>query len=103
MVGTYAYVGCYTTPDRDGRGKGIEVFEMDPQSGTWTHVQRLGDVGNPSWLTLDRSQQHLYSVHGGNGFSRVSAFARDPSDGTLTLLHSQACGSPNAVAISISP
>jgi 6-phosphogluconolactonase (cycloisomerase 2 family) len=98
----YAYVGCYTTPDRDGRGKGIEVFEMDPQSGAWTHVQRVGDVGNPSWLTLDQSQQHLYSVHGGNGFSQVSAFSRDAASGTLTLLNSQECGSPNPVAISIS-
>jgi 6-phosphogluconolactonase len=102
-VGTYAYVGCYTTPDRDGRGKGIDVYRMDPASGAWTHVQLVGDVGNPSWLTLDRSQQHLYCVHGGNTFSSVSAFSIDQSNGTLTLLNSQPCGSPNPVAISISP
>ena len=103
IVAMYAYVGCYTTPDRDGRGNGINVYEMDPQSGAWTHVQLLDGIGNPSWLTVDQSQQHLYSVHGGNGFTQVSAYAIDPSSGKLTPLGSQQCGSPNPVAISISP
>jgi 6-phosphogluconolactonase (cycloisomerase 2 family) len=102
-VAPYAYVGCYTTPDRDGRGRGINVYQMDPQSGAWTHLQLLGDVDNPSWLTLDPGQRHLYSVHGGNGFSSVSAFAIDRSSGRLSHLNSQPCGSPNPVAISISP
>ncbi|HEX3246840.1 MAG TPA: lactonase family protein [Chloroflexota bacterium] len=99
----YAYVGCYTTADRDGRGKGIEVFEMDPDSGAWTHVQRVEDVVNPSWLTLDARQEHLYSVHGGNDFTAVSAFSRDSASGKLTKLNSQDCGSANPVAISILP
>ena len=99
----YAYVGCYTTPDRDGRGEGIEVFEMDRESGAWTHVQRVGDVVNPSLLTLDASQEHLYSVHGGNEFTTVSAFSRDAASGKLTKLNAQECGSPNPVAISILP
>jgi 6-phosphogluconolactonase len=29
----YAFVGCYTTPDRDGRGTGIGVYQMDPATG----------------------------------------------------------------------
>lgn len=99
----YAYVGCYTTPDRDGTGKGINVYQMDATSGAWTHVQLVEDVGNPSWLTLDRSQQHLYSVSGGDTFSQVSAFDRDPATGRLTYRNSQECGSPNPVAISILP
>ena len=32
----FAYVGCYTTPDRDGRGDGLNVYRMDPASGQWT-------------------------------------------------------------------
>jgi 6-phosphogluconolactonase (cycloisomerase 2 family) len=103
IVATYAYVGCYTTPDRNGRGKGIEVFEMDRDSGTWTHVQRVVDVVNPSWLTLDASQEHLYCVHGGNELTSVSAFSRDVASGKLTKLNSQECGSANPVAISILP
>jgi 6-phosphogluconolactonase (cycloisomerase 2 family) len=102
-VGSYAYVGCYTTPDRDGRGKGINVYEMDPTSGAWTHVQLVEEAGNPSWLTFDQSQQHLYSVSGGNTFSQISAFAVDQASGKLTYLNSQECGSPNPVAVSIFP
>jgi 6-phosphogluconolactonase (cycloisomerase 2 family) len=102
-VATYAYVGCYTTPDRHGRGQGIEVFEMDRDSGAWTHVQRVDDVVNPSWLTLDASQEHLYCVHGGNDLTTVSAFSRDVTSGKLTKLNSQECGSANPVAISILP
>jgi 6-phosphogluconolactonase len=103
IVATYAYVGCYTTPDRNGRGKGIEVFEMDRDSGAWTHAQRLEDVVNPSWLTLDASQEHLYSVHGGDSLTSISAFSRDAASGKLTKLNSQECGSANPVAISILP
>ena len=98
----YAYVGCYTTPDRDGKGNGINVYEMDPATGAWTHVQLVEDVGNPSWLTLNQSQSHLYAVSGGDHFTVVSALARDKATGTLTYLNSQDCGSPNPVAISIS-
>ena len=25
----FAYVGCYTTPDRDGRGDGIRVYRLN--------------------------------------------------------------------------
>jgi len=102
-VAAYAYVGCYTTPDRDGRGKGITVYQMDPASGAWSQVALVEGIGNPSWLTLDQSQGHLYSVSGGDTFSVVSAFAVDRATGALTYLNSQECGSPNPVAISISP
>jgi 6-phosphogluconolactonase len=102
-VGSYAYVGCYTTPDRDGRGNGINAYRMDTETGAWTHIQLLEGIGNPSWLTLHPSQPRLYSVHGGNFFSEVSAYAIDPATGQLSPLGSQPCGSPNPVAISISP
>lgn len=99
----YAYVGCYTTPDRDGRGKGINVYEMDPESGAWTHVQLLDGMNNPSWLALGPTGDRLYSVHGGDYCNEVSAYAIDPSSGKLTPLGAQECGSPNPVAISIFP
>jgi len=102
-VARFAYVGCYTTSDRDGKGNGINVYEMDPATGAWTHVQLVGDAGNPSWLTLDQSQRHLYTVHGGNTFSQISAYDVDQATGRLTYINSQECGSPNPVAVSISP
>ena len=32
----FAYVGCYTTPDRGGRGAGIGIYRVDQESGDWT-------------------------------------------------------------------
>jgi len=101
--GYFAYVGCYTTPDRDGRGEGIGVYRMDPASGAWTHLQLLRDVPNPSFLALDSRQRFLYCVHGGNDYSQVSAFAIDPASGELTPLGSQPCGGPNPVGLSVGP
>jgi len=99
----FAYVGCYTTPDRDGRGDGINVYRMDPASGAWTHVQLLADVPNPSFLALDARQRSLYCVHGGDHFSQVSAFAIDRLTGRLTLLGSQPSGGANPVALAVDP
>ena len=43
----FAYVGCYTTPDRDGRGDGIRVYRLND----------AGDIGQrsitfPAWKIL---------------------------------------------------
>src|SRR5690348_9805758 len=72
----FAYVGGYTTPDRDGRGNGINVFQIDPVSGRWSHVQQVGGLENPSLFTMSRDGTRLYSVHGAR--TLVSAFAVDP-------------------------
>src|SRR6516225_7322277 len=58
----FAYVGAFTTPERKGHGGGINVYRVDPTSGAWTHEQLL-EIVNPSFLTLDRAQRFLYSVH----------------------------------------
>ena len=47
----FAYVGCYTTKERNGRGEGINVYRIDDATGAWTHVQLLRDLVNPSWRT----------------------------------------------------
>jgi len=103
IVGTFAYVGCYTTPDRDGHGAGITVFDVDPETGAWTNGRLAARESNPSFLTLDPTQRHLYCVHGGDDFSRVSAFAIDPDAGALQALGTQPCGGPNPVALSVCP
>lgn len=99
----FAYVGCYTTPDRDGRGEGIGVYRMDSDSGTWTPVQVLGGVPNPSFLALDSRHRFLYCVHGGDDYAAVSAFAVDAASGELTPLNSEPCGGPNPVGLSVGP
>jgi 6-phosphogluconolactonase len=69
----FAYVGGYTTPDRDGRGNGINVYRIDEVNGAWSHIQHVGGLENPALFTLTRDQSRLYTVHGGRNL--ISAFA----------------------------
>src|SRR5687768_3250807 len=48
----FAYVGSRTTKERNARGEGINVYRVDPAAGTWTHVQLLKDLVNPSYLAF---------------------------------------------------
>ncbi len=75
----FAYVGGYTTPDRNGRGAGITVYDVDPVSGGWSLIQTLGGLENPALFTLTRDGSRLYSVHGGRNL--MSAFAIDRGPG----------------------
>ena len=95
----YAYVGCYSTPDRDGNGEGINVYRVDPASGRWSHVQLVAGLENPSFLALDRRQRFLYSVHGGR--THATAFVIDPESGRLTRLNQQEVGGENPVHLAV--
>ena len=95
-----AYVGAFTTPERKGHGGGINVYRVDPASGFWTHEQLL-EIVNPSFLTLDRTQRFLYSVHA--DLDEISAYAIDKQSGHITALNRQSCGGKNPVHLSIDP
>jgi len=58
----FAYVGCYTSSDRDGHGTGISVFQVDPTSGVWTPAQVRTGVTNPSFLALDARQRAIVAA-----------------------------------------
>jgi 6-phosphogluconolactonase len=100
-VPSFAYVGCYTTKERNGRGEGINVYRIDPASGSWTHVQLLKDVVNPSWLTFDQRRRFLYSAHGDGG--EATAYQIDEPSGRLTVLNRQATSGKNGVRLAVDP
>ena len=95
----FAYVGCYTTDKRDGHGKGISVFRVDVGKATWTPVQLLEGIVNPSFLCFDREQKFLYAAHGDMDY--VSAFAINAVDGKLTELNREKCGGTNPVHVAV--
>ena len=97
----FAYVGCYTTPDRDGRGNGICVYRLNATGDVWTDIQHIGDLENPSLFTLRRDQSVLYSVHGGRNL--ISAFSVDRAGGRLTLLNQMDCSGNNPVDCALDP
>ena len=90
----FAYVGGYTTRDRDGRGDGIHVYRVGADA-VWTHVQHVTGEDNPSLFTLRSDGRVLYVVHG--GLTYVSAFSVDPASGELRLLNRQPCNGSNPV------
>ena len=96
----FAYIGGYTTPDRDGRGNGINVYNVQP-GGAWTRIQTVGNLENPSLFTLNAAQTRLYTVHGGR--SLVSAFTIDAVTGHLTLLNQVDPGGGNPVDLALDP
>ena len=97
----YAYVGCYSTPDRDGNGEGINVYSVDPASGRWSHVQLVAGLENPSFLALDHTQRFLYSVQGDR--THATAFGIDRESGRLDRLNRQDVGGDNPTHLAIDP
>src|SRR6266446_5939265 len=78
-----AYVGCYTTKQRNGHGEGVSVHRIDAATGAWTQVQLVKTADNPSWLALERTQRFLYAAHGDGEV--VTAFRVDEATGQLSL------------------
>jgi 6-phosphogluconolactonase (cycloisomerase 2 family) len=97
----FAYVGSRTTRERNARGDGISVFHFDPVSGALDLVQVVGELLNPSFLTLNRSGDVLYTVHGDH--HEVSAFRVDRPTGRLTRLNTQDCQGKNPVHLALDP
>jgi 6-phosphogluconolactonase len=97
----HAYVGSRTTRERNARGEGISVFEVDQASGALGLIQVLGDLVNPSFLVLSRDGQFLYTVHGDE--SSVSAFRVDRETGRLRFLNRQDTQGRNPVHLALDP
>ncbi len=97
----FAYTGCYTTTDRDGRGDGIRVWRVNDDGIGWAEIQHVGGLENPSLFTLNRNRTVLYSVHGGRDL--VSAFALERSTGGLTMLNQMDCRGNNPVDAALDP
>ena len=99
MAGLFAYVGCYTTAERDGRGKGINVYRVNRRTGDFRHVQLVGGLENPSFLALSRDGRFLYSVHGDR--SEANAFAVDRRSGKLRHINHRPTGGYNPVHLAL--
>jgi 6-phosphogluconolactonase len=98
----YAFVGCYTSADRNGHGTGISTYRMDPRTGVWEQRSAIKGITNPSFLALHPNGKLLYCVHGGSG-QGISSFTIAPDSGALTYLNTQPSGGTNPVHLSIHP
>ena len=106
-VSRFVYVGTYTAPDVPPGGThpstaiGISVFRMSPRDGELTLVETVS-AENPSFLALDPTLTHLYSVNE-NLAGRVSAYAIDPANGRLAFLNTQSANGKHTTHLSVHP
>lgn len=112
--GAIAYVGSWTSVERDADGTGLSVYRIDHRD-RWHLLQTLpaddGDPAtaprpgvlpeSPSFLAFDRTRRFLYSVHADT--AQVSAFAVDERTGTLTFLNTVGTGGTNPVYVTTDP
>ena len=103
----FVYVGTYTAPGVPPGGThpstavGIYVFRMHPRDGDLTLVQTV-PASNPSFLALDPSKRHLYSVNEDED-GHVSAYAIDHESGKLSFLNTADADGKHTTHLSVHP
>lgn len=86
-----AYVGTYTT----GYSKGIYRITIDKVSGKIDEIGVAAEISNPTYLCINKSNTHLYSVAKIGDDGGVAAFSLNNSNGELhPLNHMVSPGSP---------
>ncbi len=104
-VARFVYVGTYTAPGVPPGGthpsmaEGIYVFRMDPSNGDLIPLQ-IVPASNPSFLALDPSLTHLYSVNEDTA-GHVSAYAIN--NGKLTFLNTASANGQFTTHINVHP
>ena len=77
----YTYIGCRTTKERNARGLGIRIFDVNEK---WISSTIVDSFDNPSYLITDNNKKFIYAVHG--DFDKVSAYKIE-EDGNLKFLN----------------
>jgi 6-phosphogluconolactonase len=93
----FMYVGSFTNEGR-GRGEGLSVFERKSESDAWRRIQVL-EIGDPSFLKIDRQRRFLYSAHGGG--TEATSYTIDQATGQLKVLNRQPTRGVNGVHLDI--
>jgi 6-phosphogluconolactonase len=84
-VGTYTFPGTAPGGTHESEARGIYVFKMNPSNGGLT-LLHITEISNPSYLALDPSLHHLYSVNEMTP-GAVSAYVINQANGLLTPLN----------------
>ena len=79
-------IGTYTN---SCESKGIYTYEFDVNSGSFNLKSATENVVNPSYLTVSKNNNFVYSVNENGAESMVSSFGYTPSTGKLNLINKQ--------------
>jgi 6-phosphogluconolactonase len=94
----FMYVGSFTSQGR-GHGEGLSVYRRTRESDSWTQIQLVKELADPSFVIIDRQGRHLYSAHGDG--TEATSYQIDPATGRLTVLNQQPTGGGNGVHLAI--
>jgi 6-phosphogluconolactonase len=79
-------IGTYTNKCES---KGIYVYDFDSNTGSFNFKNATENVINPSYLTVSKNNNFVYSVNENGSKSTVSSFLYNPSNGKLNLINKQ--------------
>lgn len=79
-------IGTYT---QSCDSKGIYVYDFDSKTGDFNFKNSTEKVINPSYLTVSKDNNFVYSVNEFGAESTVSSFNYTPSTGKLDLINKQ--------------
>ena len=100
-VGTYTFPGTAPGGTQQSQARGIYVFRMNPSTGGLTLLQ-IAEIPNPSYLALDPTQLHLYSVNEMTA-GAVSAFVINQANGMLSFLNMMPTNGQDTTHLSVQP
>lgn len=88
--------------------KGIYAYRFDAENGRLEQIGLTGGIPNASFLAVDPGRKFLYSVgtiadHEGKPSGRVTAFAIDLANGTLTQINQQSSEGRGPCHVTVDP
>ncbi|MFV5698015.1 lactonase family protein [Flavobacterium sp. ZT3R17] len=79
-------IGTYTN---SCESKGIYTYDFDTNTGGFNLKSATENVVNPSYLTVSKNNNYVYSVNENGAESMVSSFGYNASSGKLSLINKQ--------------
>ncbi len=99
------YIGTYTKPAphvQHAKGRGISVYELDPNTGNLTFVSETVGIEDPTFLAISRDQRFLYAASEVPQ-GMVYAYAIDSASGGLRLINSQSAHGSSTAHVMVDP
>lgn len=79
-------IGTYTTK---GNSQGIYIYDFDVKTGEAKPVSIIKNVNNPSYLTVSKNKQFIYTIQETGASSAVSAFHFNNKTGETSLINKE--------------
>ena len=86
------FIGTYTNK---GNSEGIYVYNFDAKTANTKQLSVIKNVSNPSYLTLSKNEDFLYSVYEDGTNSAASAFKLNSQTAEATFLNKEATKGQN--------